>query len=415
MRALSSGLSTLLTTSALALVALTPRTGAADVGPPSAATPTSAAQPAAPASPASEPQPASAANGAASDMAGLGPGTGLFEPHLLVQTQAALWTGDDNQQARGDRAEQPGFALRRARLGFSGAYDSWVIYGLYTEVAGNPQSSASGPLSEAWLGLQAWRGGQIIIGAHRTPFSQSALVGSGSLALVERPLAVTAMAPFRQVGVTFSGHYPAVAGLQWHAGVYNGFERGSNFYEGFREHAGVQGNRFGGLAAVGRLAVAPLGELGPQAFDSRGGGLRVQAGISAYQSLGATVAMNGLSADLHLKVHGLHLLAEYLQDGAEPLDQPAAAATQPAGIQRRAMLVEAGYRWQRFNAAVRWEQIDPDTARDDDRDEQVMSAAIGMQEPGQKIRVQLQYDHRRESNGPTVSNDTLFAQFQLQL
>ncbi len=392
-----------------ALGVLGAHAGHADAPMPSPATPTAA-----------EPKKAieplvTRLSGPASDMGGLGGSGGLFDPHLLVQTQAALYTDPDNQQARGDRAEHPGFTLRRARVGFSGRYERWISYGLYADVAGNPQAAAAGPLSEAWLGIDAWRGGQIVIGAHRTPYSQNALLGSGHLALIERPLAITAMAPFRQVGVTFSGQYPQFAGLQWYAGVYNGFERGTNFYEGIREYGGVQGNRFGGLSAVGRVAIAPLGDLGPQALDSSGGGLRVQAGVSAYQSLGSTARMNGLSADLHLKFHGIHLLAEYLQDGSEPRDQPTTAATLPASLKRRALLVEGGYRWRAFNAAVRWEQIDPDTAREDDRDESVLSTAIGMQEPGQKLRVQLQYDHRHESIGPTVVNDTVFAQFQLML
>ncbi len=339
---------------------------------------------------------------------------GRLEPHVLMQTQAALMTGEDNQQTRGDRAENPGFTLRRARFGFSGGWwPAKAQFGLYVDAVGNPQSQA-GPLSEAWFSIEPWRTGTLVVGAHRTPFSKTAMLSSGGLGLAERAVATVAMAPFRQVGATLSGEYD-LAGLQWHLGAYNSFERGINFHEGFREFSGITGNRFGGLAAVARVAAAPLGRVGSQTLDTQGGDLRLEVGASAYYSDAATVKMQGYEGDLHLKWNGVHLLAEVLQDQADPKNKPTLPATLSGSITRRAAIAELGYARKWYNLAVRFEQIDPNTDRDDDQDEQVYSAALGVQAPHQKVRAQLQFDHRHEVRGATVDNDTLFLQFQLML
>ena len=339
---------------------------------------------------------------------------GRLEPHALLQTQAALMTGEDNQQSRGDRAENPGFTMRRARFGLSGGWwPAKAQFGLYVDAVGNPQSQA-GMLSEAWFSIEPWRTGQLVVGAHRTPFSKTAMLSSGHLALAERAISTVAMAPFRQVGATLSGEYD-LAGLQWHLGVYNSFERGANFHEGFREFSGITGNRFGGLSAVARVAAAPAGRVGSESFDAHGGDLRFEVGASAYTSDAATVRMMGFEGDVHLKWNGLHLLAEVLQDQADPKDKPTLPATLTGSVARRAAIAELGYTRKWYNLAVRFEQIDPNTDRDDDQDERVISAALGVQAPNQKVRAQLQFDHRQEVRGIAVDNDTLFLQFQLML
>lgn len=339
---------------------------------------------------------------------------GRLDPHVLVQTQAALLTGDDNQQGRGDRAENPGFTLRRARFGFTGGWwPAKAQFGLYADAVANPLSQA-GMLSEAWVSIEPWRTGTLVVGAHRTPFSKTAMVSSGHLGLAERAISTVAMAPFRQVGATLSGHYD-LAGLQWHLGAYNGFERGVNFHEGFREFSGINGNRFGGLSAVARVSAAPLGRVGAETLDTVGGDLRFEVGASAYYSDASTVKMQGYEGDLHLKYKGLHLIAEVLQDQADPKDKPTLPATLTGSLTRRAMIAELGYARKWYNLAARFEQIDPDTARDDDQDERVYSAALGVQAPQQKVRAQLQFDHRQELRGAAVDNDTLFLQFQLML
>jgi hypothetical protein len=244
------------------------------------------------------------------------------------------------------------------------------------------------------------------------------MLSSGHLGLAERSFSANAMAPFRQVGATLSGHYD-LAGLEWYVGSYNAFERGINFYQGIREFSGFTGNRFGGVSFVGRLSAAPLGAMGKQVFDAEGGKLRLGIGVSGYTSDAGATRMNGMAGDLHAKFMGAHLLVQYLRDTANPKEQPTDTATTTTALTRQAITAELGYAWRRLNAAVRYEKIDPDTSRDDDQDGTVVSGALGVQLPGERMRIQAQFDHRQEPYGPTIKgasalkNDVAFLMFQL--
>lgn len=332
------------------------------------------------------------------------------QPTALLQLQTVLYAGDNAQVARGDRGEVPGFGLRRARFGVEGKQGRHLSYALSADLASNPQT-AGGNLGEAWFAIHAHHL-ELKLGAQHTPYLQEAMLSSGHLSLAERSFSANAMAPFRQVGATLSGHYD-LAGLEWYLGSYNAFERGINFYQGMREFSGFTGNRFGGMAFVGRISAAPMGKLGKQIFDAEGGKLRLGVGVSGYTSDAGATRMNGMSGDLHVKFMGAHLLVQYLRDTANPKDQPTDTATTNTSLTRQAITAELGYAWRRLNATVRYETIDPDTSRSDDQDGQVISAALGMQMPGERMRVQAQFDHRQEPNGPALKNDVAFLMFQL--
>ena len=332
-----------------------------------------------------------------------------LDPHVLVQVQGALMTADDNLLERGDRAERRGFALRRARLGFTGTLGKRVSAGVEADL-----SRGADLLNEAWLGIRAWRSGQIVVGSHKLPFSRHALLGSGDQALADRPLAVQALAPFRQVGATVHGSYQ-LGGLAWWLSAANGFDRQSNFYAGVRENEGLKGNRTGGLAMAARVQAEPLGRLGRSVADHERGPLRFEVGSGALMSQGGATDSLSMSADLQVKMRGFHLLAEVLWDRTVPQTQPAATGGLPDTVRREALTVEAGYAWWRLHGAARVEMIDADTGIEDNRDEMVVSAAIGYQLPANQLRVLLQFDTRIERFVPQVANDTLFAQAQLQL
>ena len=332
-----------------------------------------------------------------------------LDPHVLVQVQAALLAADQNLLERGDRAERPGFALRRARLGFTGGLGRRVTGGVEADL-----SRGADLMNEAWLGVRAWRSGQIVAGSHKVPFSRHALLGSGEQALADRPLAVQALAPFRQVGVTAHGSYD-FGGLAWWLGAANGFDRTPNFYAGVRENEGLKGNRTGGLTFAARVQTEPLGRLGRSVADVSRGPFRLEFGAGALLSQGGATDSLSMSTDVHVKVRGFHLLAEALWDRTSPQTQPTATGGLPDTVRREALVVEAGYAWWRLHTAARVELIDADTGIEDNRDEAVLSYAVGYQLPGNRLRVLLQFDSRMERFVPQVANDTLFAQAQLQL
>lgn len=344
-----------------------------------------------------------------------------LQPRALLMSQAGLYTGEDNQQNRGDRMERPGFALRRARIGFAGTYGQSTTFGVFADLAGLLASSGNqSMLSEAWVATKPWQSGTVIVGAHRTPYSKSAMASSGQLALAERSHAAIAMAPFRQVGVTLTGAYD-VAGLQWHAGVYNAFERGSRFYAGAREFSGLQGNTLGAaggapaLLGVARVSVAPMGDMGADLADSKHSDFRFEVGANGYYNAGGSTTSVGMGADAHVKVKGVHVLVEWLRDTNEPKDKPSSTTLIPATVTRQALIGEAGYQWKRLLVSGRIEVIDPNTDSDDNEDEMLLSGCVGYATPGNRTRVLLQYDHRTEQHGLSLNNDTLFAHLQLML
>jgi hypothetical protein len=277
---------------------------------------------------------------------------------------------------------------------------------------------ATQPVREFYVGVKPWRSGELIVGAAKMPFSRSALATTGDQGLAVRPLAVIAMAPFQQLGLTLTGHYPHLLGLRWALGTYNAFDRNVNTFDGVAINAGLRGNRFGGLSFAGRLELEPMGPLGPGIGDMMHGRLRWGIAGGGYWNDGGSVTSWGTSADLLLKVRGVHLLAEFLQDRGSPKNQPETPAILPAALTRRAFIGEAGYTLWHLGAAARVEWIDPNVELADDRDELVVSGALSWQARMNAMRVTLQYDHRQErhlSSDQQIKNDVLFAQLQLRL
>ena len=339
-----------------------------------------------------------------------------LKPIVLLQTQVGLLAGDDNLQSRGDVVEHPGsFVLRRARLGLAGHATERVTFALSVDLAKIGQDGSTG-LNDAYASLRWLHHQDLKVGAQMVPYSRFAMLSAGDQALAQRPKSVDAMAPFRQLGASLHGAYDIV-GLQWWVGAYNSFERKVNFFDGVAENSYLAGNRTGGVAVAGRVQLEPLGAVGEQVADRGGRNKKFRfelGGGGIYNDAGATTSY-AVSGDVHLKWYGAHLLFEYLLDSASPKDAPTVASIIPATLKRSAIVVEAGYAWWLLNAAVRAELIDPNSTVKDNHDETIISGAVGLSLPKQKARVQLQYDHRQETNGPALKNDTLYAQFQLKL
>lgn len=350
--------------------------------------------------------------GYAPQMMSLRHGELVVRPHVRLELRAAALTGDDNQILRGDLAERPGFGMPRARLGLNGQLAEHVPYAVVTDLA-SAAAGGSGALTDAWIGYERFHFFKMWFGVRTVPFSYSAILSSADSGLSERARSADAMAPFRQVGVTLGGDYD-LAGLSWRIGVYNGFDRKVNFFRGAENGAGLRGNRFHGLSAVGRLQAQPLGKVGPEVADLDGGGLRLSLGGGGYVNDSGAAWMTGASADLHLKVGGAHLLVEWIRDTADPVQQPTTGQTLPEALVRQAMSVEAGYTYGKLGLAVRAEMIDPNTAVETNDDEMWLSGAITWHFIRNMLRAQLQFDHRQESAGQPYDNDTLLAKIALR-
>ena len=326
--------------------------------------------------------------------------------HSRIELRAGLWAGEDNQLLRGDLVERQGFGMPRARFGLRGQFANHIPFVIVTDLAANR-------LTDAWIGYERFRYLKLYFGARTIPFSRSAILSSADAGLSERSRSADAMAPFRQIGLTVGGDYKLL-GLTWRFGVYNGFDRHPNFFQGAVNGSGLRGNQFHGLSGVARLQIQPLGRLGPSVHDLKGGGLRLSLGGGAYLNNGGATDGLGYSADFHLKFGGLHLLAEFIRDEANPKQQPTTSATLPASLTRQAMTLELGYVWNKLTFAVRAELIDPNLDVDNSDDELWVSAAVGRSLVGNLLRVFLQYDHRRELNGQPFDNDSLMFKIMMR-
>ena len=329
----------------------------------------------------------------------------------LVQAQAAPWVGEDTLIQDGDLAEEPGFRLRRARFGLKGK--AWKVMDFEIST----QADVYGiDLLDAWIGYRLGTELGFTLGAKKVPFSRFTLMGSGKGALIERPMGTTAMAPDRQLGFTLEGEV-ADGAFGYAVGVYNGFERRTNFFEGYTHGSSLLGNRLTRLATAVRLTSEPLGKLGTAMADLEGGDFRFGVGAAGFYNGGATTTSYGWEVDLHLKVSGFHLAAEYVQDHASPTEKPTTSLTIPAEVGRSALAAEMGYMIlpAQFGVTVRGELVDDNDGDENNGDIMVIAGGIQYYWHATGLRAGLDFIHREELKGQSLDNDTVAFQLQLEL
>jgi hypothetical protein len=342
----------------------------------------------------------------------LGPLT--LEPVVLLQAQAIPYVGKDSFLQAGDPAERGGFRMRRARFGLAGKLYDRVPFKISAEFSSDEKGTAR--LHDAWFGYDKWQSVQFFAGARDVPFSRSAMTDSGSGAMIERSLAVRAMAPFNQLGMSVEGHLWKGA-LSYAVGVYNGLQRSDRFYEGYGENAALLGNRFDGLTYAGRLESEPLGSLGHTIEDLRKGPFRVGVGASFFFSNGGTRDLLGAGGDVLLHSHGFHLLGEFISNHSSPHAIPTQPTAQISTVQSLAAIGEVGYMLvkNRLGINARFEWIDPNTSVKDEADSWLVSGGLGYHVLHDFLKANLDFTHRQEIHGNSLKNDSLVFQLQLNL
>lgn len=335
-------------------------------------------------------------------------------PVVLIQAQATPYLGKDASFLAGDIAERPGFRLRRARFGMGGSYKELLEMELSGELITEREATLA--LHEAWVGVTPKPYFGASMGILPVPFSRSALISAADTALIDRPLAVRAMAPNYQLGAMVGGQI-ASGRLNYALGVFNGFARGDQFYTGFEESLAALGNRFENLAYVARLATSILtpGADIPRYGDNRP---RLNVGASYFFSDGGSRTIHSMEGDLFFQRAGFRALGEVLYSSTVPASQPTQPSTQNANIDALAAVVEAGYTYESLlGAHLRFEYIDPNTAVQDASDNWLITAGVSFMPPqiGQFMRAQLEFTHREEMHGKSIDNDALTLQTQFVL
>jgi hypothetical protein len=334
-------------------------------------------------------------------------------PVALLQTQITPYVGKDASFLAGDIAERPGFRLRRARFGVGGSYDELIELEVSGEVYTERQTVIT--LHEAWVGVKPKPYFGASMGILPVPFSRSALISSADTALIDRPLAVRALAPFHQLGALVGGSI--AERFHYSLGIYNGFERSDQFYYGWEEPLATLGNRFSNLAYAARVAASldsPGADI-PRFGDTKN---RLNIGASYFFNDGGARTVHSAEADIFFQRSGVRLLAEGLYSVAIPSSQPTIPTDQTSSITSFAVVAEGGYTYQNLiGGHVRFEYIDPNTAVDDAADNWLFTVGVTFAPPriGQYAKAQLEYTHREEIHGKSVDNDSVTLQTQFAL
>ena len=343
----------------------------------------------------------------------LGPIT--LVPLALVSVQVLPYIGKDALVQAGDVAERPGFRLREARVGLGGSYEDYMRFAVSMQLSADGDG-AKVTVHDAWAGYTQWSFLRAFAGALAVPFSRSGLVGTGYGALIERPLAVTAMAPFHQVGVALDGEVGDGA-LGYTGGIFNGLERSDRFYEGYVENYAPFGNRFDGLTYAIRLRSEPLGRLGPTIADEKHSDFCFGVGASYFFSDGGTRHVHSAGGDALMHVEGFHLLAEVLWSLTKPEEEPTQPTNGVEQVKALAFVAETGYMILKDALGVnaRFEYINPNNNVSDESDNWLITAGAGYQLFDRLLKIQADYTHREEMNGLSLANDSALLQFQFQL
>lgn len=331
--------------------------------------------------------------------------------HSRIQVWGG-WTGDDSLLTNGDRLQEYGFRLRRARFGVDGGLFDSVKYKLEMDLF--DQEKTGGPLYAAWVDYTPSHWFGVRAGVDKFLFSKAAINSSAKLAHLDRALGTDAMSPGQTLGVSLHTE-PWVDHLTIQVGAYNGLQRKAGFYQGY-EGVGVSlGNRYERMSFAGRVDLVPLDPMGCGEADvKKTESFRVSLGGGGFYNDGKSITGFGYSGYLHMKAWGAHLFAEALFDHSEPTAKPTTENTIPAEIDRMAIQASLGYMIlaKKLGVAFRTELIDDNSELDNEGDELVLAGTLTWYHLGNYLKTILEYQHREEQNGQSIDNDYVIAGVQ---
>ncbi|MBM4396096.1 MAG: hypothetical protein FJ087_10435 [Deltaproteobacteria bacterium] len=239
---------------------------------------------------------------------------------------------------------------------------------------------------------------------------------SARLSHLDRAMGVYAMSPVNSLGLVLRSE-PWEGHLTISAGIFNGLERGSNFFRGYQPVGVSEGNKFEKMSYVARVDLAPLDPLGKGEPDlEKAPSFRLGLGGSFLFNDGRSIRTMGASGYLLAKWHGFHLVGETIWDKSEPRAQPTATGngTIAEDVTRLVAHGSLGYviLRNRLGVAARVEYLDGNSDIDDFDDQLVVAGTLSWYAVGHFLKVQAEYQHRRELHGVQVGNDAAIAGVQ---
>ncbi len=321
-----------------------------------------------------------------------------FEPVALVQVWATAWDQDLDPQADpagyGDPEDDPGFKIRRARLGGKGSLGKGFTYEVVVD-AGSPydawkEADTDVHLHDAMLGWQ--RGGlQLGIGQQKVPYSREALMSSGEILFTERAVVTEHMVPDRETGLTAAYRWN---GLGIDAGIFNG----SGSFIGDDNIGFLSGGRLSYTNAEAGEDMVTWGEID---------GLVYGVGANAFYNDDLATSTLGAGGDVIVRVAGLSALIEGHWANIQPTSTDIAPADVLDGTPRLGITGQVGYSIGVFENAVRFAMYDDDMDTEDNGDIWELYGGTTIHLVDDHARVGFGYVHRHEMAGQTLPNDTI--------
>jgi len=322
----------------------------------------------------------------------------LFSPVMLGQIWVTAWDQDRDAQADpagyGDPEDDPGFKIRRARVGAEGAlgegFDYRVVFGAQSPYDAWDERETDIGLVDAHVGWSR-AGFSVTAGQQKVPYGREQLMSAGELLYTERAVASEHMAPSRETGLLAAY---AWRGLGVQAGLFNG-------------SGSFLGDDNLGFLSAGRLSYT-LGDPGlAMATWGKVDHLVLSAGANGFYNDDLATGTLGLGGDLLLRVAGLAVLLEGHHASLTPTHTDVAAPDVLAGTRRLGLTGQVGYSLGVTEHAVRFSTFDDKLGVEDNGDVWEIYGGSALHLVDDHARIGLGYVHRHEMAGQTLPNDTI--------
>ncbi|MBM4352638.1 MAG: hypothetical protein FJ109_02415 [Deltaproteobacteria bacterium] len=358
---------------------------------------------------------------------------GPFSAALRARIQGwGGWVGEDANLENGDWMQEPGFRLRRARIGVDGTFFDDFKFELQLDVF--DQERTGGPLYSAWVDWTPVHYIGATFGVQSFPAVRSMMMSSGYLPFLDRPMGAIAMAPENAMGLVLHSS-PWKDHTNIMIGLFNGLRRGESFFDGYEGVGSSLGNRFDGLSGVARFDVEPLAPIGKEMADpckcpklrlglGAGGFLNGTGAFSNDEGAtslfpfldGGKMATRGASGYVHLKTYGFHFFGEYAHEWGGAKEQPTTPTKQFSDTESYSFNTSLGYviLKDRLGLAIRTELFDDNVDDTDLGAEMLVGGTVTWYVARDFLKAQLEYMYRYElGEEPALSNDYVIGGVQL--
>lgn len=334
------------------------------------------------------------------------------KPVALLQVWGTAFDQDMDPTADpisyGDPEDDPGFKIRRARIGFEGEGEA-IRYAMVVGVGAN-YDQLDGAESDglhfvdASMGFRLVKGLWADIGQQKVPVSRDNLMSSGNLVLMERSVGTEWLVPDREAGVVLDGRF-------------------GKDDEGNR--ARIRVGAFNGNSDIfrddnaGKLITARLeGATGKgKVYDTYGKvkGFTLGAAGDFWMNPSLSTRSMGYGGDLILRVDGLALLVEGHLVSIEPANTDIIDPGVFDETSRSGGFAQVGYSVKGFEPAVRVGIFDDDAELENNGDVGEVMGGLTYHMKGDSLRFGGGYVHRMERQGTPLDNDAarLWAQLRL--